>query len=339
MITKRSLQLWAILLLLAGSIVTSCGGAPAAPQRPISEAPQLAPQSGGPAEATPAPAPALPEPADLGSAASPVQLTSEKTASFQPAWSPDGRQIVFIRRVDGWRHIFTMNADGTNVRQVTSGEQANIDPAWSSDGRIAFACNRDETEQICVIDADGTGFAQLTNTPTNSDQPAWSPDSRRIAFWNDCGIYLMNADGSNIVPFAEGSEFDCYGFPAWSPDGKQIAFRLGSSTGSAIYVMNVGDVGGSDIRKVTGASGNNRKPAWSPDGSWIAFERERQIYRVRVDGTSEQLISSLDSIADRFPAWSPAGDQIAFESKMGSDRKYGDDLYQIVVVHTAIQAR
>jgi len=265
-----------------------------------------------------------------------IKVTEENTASFHPAWSPDGRRIAFHRRVPcgtpvagdtaGCRHIFTMNADGNDVKQLTTGENVNFDPAWSRDNRIAFTCNRDQTEEICVINADGSGFVQLTQSPTNSNQPTWSPNSRQIVFWHDCSLWAMNADGTNIFPFLEGSEFNCYGFPAWSPDGTQIAFRLGSASGGAIHVMNAD---GSNVRKLTDAPGNNRKPTWSPDGKQIAFERDEQIFVMNADGTGEQMLTPTDSNGDRYPDWSPIGDKIAFERSSGSDKKYGDTLYQI----------
>jgi len=263
------------------------------------------------------------------------QLTDDKTASFHPTWSPDGRRIAFHRRIDGWKHIFTMKADGSDLKQLTTGESANFNPAWSRNNRIAFVCNRNQSEQICVINADGSGFTQLTAGDRGNDQPTWSPDSRWLAFVRACSIYIMDADGANVMQLVQGSEFRCSSWPAWSPDGANIAFRYGSASGGAIYVL---DVDG-NMRQLTDAAGNNRKPTWSPDGKQIAFERDGQIFLINADGTGIRELTPVGSTGNRYPDWSPKENLIAFERQTGSDLTYRDTLYQIYVVSVTATGR
>src|SRR4051794_25909044 len=52
-----------------------------------------------------------------------------------PAWSPDGRMIAFESNLDGDMDVYTINADGTNVRQLTHNDTLHDEgPAWSPDG-------------------------------------------------------------------------------------------------------------------------------------------------------------------------------------------------------------
>ena len=58
-----------------------------------------------------------------------VQLTREAGRNENPSWAPDGRHIVFSSDRSKTRQIYTMWADGTNVRQLTS-EGGNGNPVW-----------------------------------------------------------------------------------------------------------------------------------------------------------------------------------------------------------------
>lgn len=59
-----------------------------------------------------------------------VQLTHDAGRNDAPCWSPDGRHIVFQSHRTGTDQIFSMLADGTNVKQLTfSGN--NSQPNWS----------------------------------------------------------------------------------------------------------------------------------------------------------------------------------------------------------------
>ena len=56
-----------------------------------------------------------------------------------PAWSPDGRTIVFVSWRDGNGEVYAMDADGSTPRNLTRNPAKDVRPAWSPDGRrIAF---------------------------------------------------------------------------------------------------------------------------------------------------------------------------------------------------------
>ena len=68
------------------------------------------------------------------------QLTSSKDGSSQPAWSPDGRQLAFVRAVDTKPQIFILPMEGGEAMQLTRSKYGAANPKWSPDGRqILFA--------------------------------------------------------------------------------------------------------------------------------------------------------------------------------------------------------
>jgi dipeptidyl aminopeptidase/acylaminoacyl peptidase len=62
------------------------------------------------------------------------QLTRE--AASQPAWSPDGRQLVFVRPVDGKTQLFLLSFDGGEPIQLTKFRYGASSPKWSPDGKL-----------------------------------------------------------------------------------------------------------------------------------------------------------------------------------------------------------
>ncbi len=70
---------------------------------------------------------------------SPRQLTSKENAS-QAAWSPDGKQLAFVRAADGRAQVFVLSLDGGEAVQVTKFKYGASSPTWSPDGKqLLFA--------------------------------------------------------------------------------------------------------------------------------------------------------------------------------------------------------
>jgi dipeptidyl aminopeptidase/acylaminoacyl peptidase len=71
----------------------------------------------------------------------PKQLTSKENSS-QPAWSPDGKQLAFVRSVDNKAQIFLLPIDGGEAIQLTKFKYGAGTPKWSPDGKqIVFSSN------------------------------------------------------------------------------------------------------------------------------------------------------------------------------------------------------
>ena len=110
-------------------------------------------------------------------------------ACHTPAFSPDGKSIVFHADEDRSRNIWVMDADGNNPRQLTttssSGDINNYLPSWSPDGRIIFQAERADAEAIYtdirVINPDGSNQETLFTEVAHGGPFVWSPDGTRVA--------------------------------------------------------------------------------------------------------------------------------------------------------------
>ena len=205
-------------------------------------------------------------------------LTNDPNDDRDPAWSPDGKRIVFASDRDKKfsDDIYVMDADGGNPQNLTNDFNDDRFPSWSPDGkRIVFVSHRvghfigdsGITSEIYVMDADGGNQQRLTENRKNDWNPSWSPDGKRIAFSSDgegdlknFDIYVMDVDGGNQQRLTENHHEDSS--PSWSPDGKRIAFssnRKENRDNFDIYVM---DANGDNPQNLTNNPRADVSPAW-----------------------------------------------------------------------------
>lgn len=120
-------------------------------------------------------------------------------------FSPDGKQIVFVSKRNGWGDIYVMQADGSNLRRLTYHNLDDIDPAWSPDGRwIVFASSRAQSGvyDLYIMAADGSNQCRLTQGEGTEWRPAWSPDGAWIAYiaWSENRVYQVRPNGTEATP-------------------------------------------------------------------------------------------------------------------------------------------
>lgn len=173
------------------------------------------------------------------------QLTFGASQNSDPAWSPDGYQLAFSSNLGGNNQIYTIDADGNNLRRVTTiRNQRDNDPNWSPDGQwLVFERGNNGRYSVYKTRLDGSELTPLATEGDSNSTPAWSPNGDKIAFERRDGstyhIWLMNTDGSNPQQLTfEGSINQR---AAWSPDGKQIAFTSNRDNEIAIWVLHVND--------------------------------------------------------------------------------------------------
>jgi Tol biopolymer transport system component len=254
-----------------------------------------------------------------------------------PAWSPDGRRLVFERNLPYWGtdrfRLASVPAAGGLTRRLTSGPYDAM-PTFSPNGqRIAFVrLTRSVPEtsvSLYTIDRLGRRAAPLLSDGFDIS-PDWSPDGTTIAFSRladdslpieESTLYLADASGSNVRPLGDAPVKGVS--PAWSPDGHRLAFVSFADHNGAICpadscppsgeIYVVGD-DGKGLTRLTMSKADDEHPTWSPDGSRIAFASGFALRRqghlswlvtVSANGGRATRIGRFSGVLD--PAWSPAG--------------------------------
>jgi Tol biopolymer transport system component len=91
-----------------------------------------------------------------------------KARDSGPVWSPDGRQITFMRWFEdpGVWEVYVMNADGTNPKKLTRIGKRYFGPVWSPDGtKIAFGAWEEDKQEtnVWVMNGDGSNAREITS--------------------------------------------------------------------------------------------------------------------------------------------------------------------------------
>ena len=237
-------------------------------------------------------------------------------AELQPAWSPDGGRILYVRRarLSGRPDLFVMNSNGRGRTRLTSTPVPERDPSWSPDGTgLVYAARTAPGEpfRIFLARADGSGREQLTSQKAGSDRaPVWSPDGTRIAFVSDRvggfpELYLMNADGTGVKRLTTNALIDAN--PSWSPDGTRVVFERCCENGTSdLFTIDV--TTRAEVSVTASASSQEFDPSWSPDGTRIAYagfevgQGNIDIWVVNADGSSPLRLTQQAG-PDLSPDW------------------------------------
>ena len=171
------------------------------------------------------------------------RITTSPAVDGEPDWSPDGREIAFVRQERGRRatSLYSIRRDGGSLRRLTRAAQVVSHPAWSGDGqRIAYAASPllGGSFDILGIAARGGRPFRLLGGPTEQVAPRWSRSGRLIELRLEPGAPLPEEKTRDTGTPQAGSRELLPDFDQRPPFRLTIA---GTKLGFASATDNVGD--------------------------------------------------------------------------------------------------
>ncbi|HEU4994294.1 MAG TPA: gamma-glutamyltransferase [Gemmatimonadaceae bacterium] len=197
-----------------------------------------------------------------------TRVTSGIEWDREPAWSADGKSLVFASNRSGSFAIWRVTPGGAAVR-VTTTTETDAEPSVARDGRVVFVRGTGSEARLWLSDIDGAE-RRVTNGRAAERWPTVSPDGRKVAY------VIVTENGRRLVVRDMAAASDTRGadstvstmtgaeHPAWSPAGDRLTFTVGGSR-PGVYVTPTNG------RYANLVVARHAESAWSPDGSRLAL--------------------------------------------------------------------
>ncbi len=246
----------------------------------------------------------------------PTQLTDDPVHDFQPAFSPDGRWLVY-GSLEG---LAVIPAAGGKPIRLTDRATGGAGPAWSPDGKsITFSVFRGGRQNLWRLSFDpdtgrSSGVMERVSLGEGDDvEAAYGPDADTIAYATVRfvpDIWELDPSTGEARQVTNLSSHDDY--PHLGPDGETLLIQSTRGGEEAIWAC---DRSGESMRKITPDGVVAREPRWSPDGTSLVYQHfnaetggSQLIIQRPGELTGHPIEAGVSLI---FPVWSPDGRRLA----------------------------
>ncbi len=262
-------------------------------------------------------------PPNLTVAALPEQeivLTNYPGLERQPALSPDGSRIAFVKEHNGFRRLFLTDSHGGAERLLCDADGDHANPTWFADGtRLAFSRRIEDRTELVVCSAMGGQVTPLYRGGA-VDGIAVGHNHRFIYFAEQhdhtAHFQLQRLDRENgaVIPLAETDRPHHSDIqPRLAPDGSRLAFVRVSEAG-AHYLMQI-DLANGVTRPLTEPDMRTKGFAWVDDQHLVIAKHQQGTYYLWLLALQDGSETWLPTRGERSitPSFSPAAGTLVYE--------------------------
>ena len=233
------------------------------------------------------------------------RVTNIAGDSLSPAWSRDGRRIVFSN-VDLRTHGLGMWDKNTNlVTRVRFPGNTVIGPTFLPDNNILVSLSTGRNPGIFLLNSQLQRERSVENSSSIDVSPSVDASGTKMAFvssrMGNPHVFLKNLRSGGVTRITYSGNYNTE--PSISPDGTLLTFSRMMSGGHRIFVY---DLEHNTETQISFGPGSDEQPAFAPDGYFIAFAStrsgKRQLYLTTRNGGNPKLIPTGPGDAS-FPAW------------------------------------
>ncbi len=265
------------------------------------------------------------------------QITFTPYDDFAPAWTTDGRSLIYISDQQGGWNLWTIDLAAATPRALTAGPFQYSNPFVTTDGRwIAVASDRGSATRawtdLWLLSPDGTQEQRLVSESPMIKEfvPTISPDGRWLAYLDlpmnrspQYRLILVELPGG--LPRVLTEDHVVFSPIRFSPDNRSILYTADTLGSADVWTIGVDGAG---ARALTARPGNDIAGDYSPPGTSIVFVSNQsgadELWMMDAQGLGARQLT-YDRATASLPAFSPDGAHIAYTSTKAGNQ----DLWMI----------
>ncbi|MYN17034.1 Tol-Pal system protein TolB [Rugamonas sp. FT107W] len=189
-------------------------------------------------------------------------VANEKGSNSSPVWAQSGNKLAVSLSKDGHTQIYTVNADGSNLKRVSNSAGIDSEANFAPDGSIYFMSDRSGGPQIYRMNADGGEAKRITFTGNYNISPRVSADGKTLAYISrrdgNYQLYVMDLASGQEQRLSDSTDDQ---YPSFAPNGKYIMYATQAGGRKSLAVVSVD---GRVKQRLTTQAGNIKEPTWGP---------------------------------------------------------------------------